>query len=557
MDHVNGKSYYGAILLFSLIGASLNSVIKPRELTLGNENRNWMNAEKACQEDGLQLLSSITKDNMVDIRTLMNLWNDDDILKSSVWVGLTRHKGELGFKWDSCSDVIPNDELPWSLAFPLSSPVERCVIIDKHNFKLKTASCFNQYQYICERPRDKCWFDIHLLRETTEAKLHEGTFSRKDCEDQCRNFRLGNQECVLIEIKGGECYIVKSDKQYIDDTPHFKSATSAYTFVEVKRCLARSNRHSTMDHTAYYSLPPREPCPSSSSTSVTSSDLPYSSPVSESVSASLMDVASYTETSSEYNPVIYLSSTEINVLSSTEISVFLTDDFYQTELKTSTHFSDLNTESELTVTSKIHFGSIDTGIELIIQASDFITLSCDTTINDYSTDPIETSLLTSEDAHGTWSTSDTDSRSSIMILSSLSPSMPFSAPSTDMDMETVLPSVTSSTPYQPIYSVTNPKFNSLCRCVCLNNDSSTTGFTQTKLAEIRKKLFVDTSTLSSTRRKLTSAEDHRPSAIITGQLGLVVLILVFCFFLILDAQRFIVAIYEFMKRKSTKTVVPS
>ncbi|XP_050395381.1 uncharacterized protein LOC126814331 [Patella vulgata] len=90
----------------------------------------------------------------------------------------------------------------------------------------------------------------------------------------------------------------------------------------------------------------------------------------------------------------------------------------------------------------------------------------------------------------------------------------------------------------------------LCECVCIGNGSGSYGVQENELKEILQKLFVDKSTLSSTRRKLTSAEDHRPSAIITGRLGMVVLVGVFCFMLLLDSQRVIVAILDFKRSKT-------
>lgn len=48
-------------------------------------------------------------------------------------------------------------------------------------------------------------------------------------------------------------------------------------------------------------------------------------------------------------------------------------------------------------------------------------------------------------------------------------------------------------------------------------------FLQEKVAQIQKKLAVNVTTLSSTIRKLTSAEDRRPSATGIGILGIVII----------------------------------
>ena len=62
-----------------------------------------------------------------------------------------------------------------------------------------------------------------------------------------------------------------------------------------------------------------------------------------------------------------------------------------------------------------------------------------------------------------------------------------------------------------------------CVCDCYDNQNVTL---EEKLQEIRTALYVNKKTLSSTKRKLISAGDERPSAASIGYFGMVLLCLV-------------------------------
>ena len=59
---------------------------------------------------------------------------------------------------------------------------------------------------------------------------------------------------------------------------------------------------------------------------------------------------------------------------------------------------------------------------------------------------------------------------------------------------------------------------------------------QIKIQSIQKKLAVNVSELSSTIRKLTSAEDSRPSAVGIGVLGITFLVAMFSAIIVIDSS---------------------
>ncbi|KAK3105765.1 hypothetical protein FSP39_005053, partial [Pinctada imbricata] len=83
----------------------------------------------------------------------------------------------------------------------------------------------------------------------------------------------------------------------------------------------------------------------------------------------------------------------------------------------------------------------------------------------------------------------------------------------------------------------NTSSGAVCQCLC--NEQNIT--LEDRLVKIKKEMTVDTSELSSSKRKLTCAEDDRTSARQVGFVGS--LLLCICGFLIISGDMFALASY--------------
>ncbi|XP_033746410.1 endochitinase A-like [Pecten maximus] len=98
---------------------------------------------------------------------------------------------------------------------------------------------------------------------------------------------------------------------------------------------------------------------------------------------------------------------------------------------------------------------------------------------------------------------------------------------TTMTTTTTTPQSTSTT-----MSTTTPP--NCVPCACYTNTTNNQTVEEFR-EEVRKKLLVDTSTLSSSIRKKTSASDPRPSAAAVGYVGIILLTMVFGGIILMDA----------------------
>ncbi|GFS14849.1 sushi, von Willebrand factor type A, EGF and pentraxin domain-containing protein 1 [Elysia marginata] len=164
-----------------------------------------------------------------------------------------------------------------------------------------------------------------------------------------------------------------------------------------------------------------------------------------------------------------------------------------------------------------------------------ITTELPTTKTSVTTDS-ETTALASEltSTHTSLST-DSDTTELTPGLSST-----FSSLDTDVstDVTPVLP--TTSETEQPKGWPVNEQFRCFCSCVSPlipSGQAELEVFKQESKEQIEKELYVDATTLSSTVRRKTSAEDERPSAQSVGYLGVTLMALCFFFILALDITK--------------------
>ena len=90
-------------------------------------------------------------------------------------------------------------------------------------------------------------------------------------------------------------------------------------------------------------------------------------------------------------------------------------------------------------------------------------------------------------------------------------------------------------------SISSSSTSSTCYCPCNSNSvqNLTSEQITEKLQELKEELTVDKKDLSSWKRKLVSADDHRASAQSIGYVGAVILGAVVLFFVVLDFPRLV------------------
>lgn len=124
------------------------------------------------------------------------------------------------------------------------------------------------------------------------------------------------------------------------------------------------------------------------------------------------------------------------------------------------------------------------------------------------------------------------------------------------DEQTTQSETTTSPEETSVHSQTTSTLTSStnCLCPCSNYQNVSNQELMEQLQEIIKELKVDVKTTSSYKRSLISADDKRPSAKVSGFLGLVLLIIVLLFFVISDVINVIVFSYSLFKNgfKCTK-----
>lgn len=114
------------------------------------------------------------------------------------------------------------------------------------------------------------------------------------------------------------------------------------------------------------------------------------------------------------------------------------------------------------------------------------------------------------------------------------------------------------TSYLPAHGNATARASRSCECRCREVTKMlnlTEGELAGKVDEIKSELTVETSHLSATVRKKTSAQDERTSAKATGSVGIVVLVFVFAVPVILDLNRVVLALKSWWFKAKAATQV--
>ncbi|XP_041370618.1 uncharacterized protein LOC121384336 [Gigantopelta aegis] len=511
---------------------------EPVALYLHTKARTWNEANHKCREENSRLVTLKDSTKVQALRVVVKEWKARYLINDDLWMGMF-YTDTGRYNWTDCSSVGT-----WTLWYydePNSQTKHRCIRVDHSNLSWKTINCDRSYQFICEKQLEKCWFDTFTHKRITGSLVSAGLMDLAGCENHCLTKDALHVECAAFTFtENNECLVLIRDKPYLESEslPAMKFNLSSVS--AIKRCFFYD--YSTYSDMTYRdtnpfpgytcSAPPSQDRVSSSSTLITQSSTPsqastpgcscdcYPSTFTpDPLPVPSTDVPSGLSIPISISPPIGISvpvtvSEPINVSPITSISTHVSISPTLSNSQTVSIYSTVSSSPKVSNSPTVN---ITQTVNISPTVNNSPTVNTSPTVNSSPTVNISpiVNIFPSSSVPDSLMNSDSpvDRDSSTMSCASW------------VELETSMTEQTelaTSSLYSP-------------ECTFMEEASSAKGGT----TSYTNGLILNRISLSSYRRKMTSAVDSRTSAVVIGSIGCLNIALFFVILLILDATNLI------------------
>ncbi|XP_046361116.2 protein MTL1-like [Haliotis rufescens] len=196
---------FSAKVVIAVIGLALSTATSGRSAPsrpvvyhFGLTRMSWSNAASYCAHRGWRLVKI---DTDYDLSALQHLYSGDDI----VWIGLSNTEvGSPTYHWTDCRPYGDYKRAPWALDEPNSLDTQLCVMMK--TFEFKTNDCSKGFSIICEEIKDTgaCSFEPSNtgIFGTTPEEIEGNVFDKNDCEQSCLKYYYDEKECIGYSYDG-------------------------------------------------------------------------------------------------------------------------------------------------------------------------------------------------------------------------------------------------------------------------------------------------------------------------------------------------------------------
>ncbi|XP_071089204.1 uncharacterized protein [Haliotis cracherodii] len=496
--------------------------------TFFSEPMSWNEAFTVCSDRGERLLHINNADKYSDVTDMINELTDQGYLTGPLWLGAYRTLGSTPTTmWTDCSLA---QFTPWQNA--TYSADKLCAEVHGDTFAWQ--KCNVLHQFICEGHIDQCRYEKTSGHDLASGKGHSGTrVSSAVCGSYCMTYELHTAHFDLICAAYSfnnvtrECFVNMKPSLYEPDkSPSFAANTDMD--VNVKRCFSL-NISSSSAGRPDSRLMPENPCTSdevffsATSTTIFSNVTPltHSTAVESSTTnahSSILDTPSFDFSAMATVGVSDHIPTAVSVVGTTVqglITVLNVDN--------SNVMSQVSESSDISPSFNIVFPSDNYASSLYSSTSHIwmtssryppLSFPPPNTATEHETSTL--SLSVPQMTQGT---------TKLPPLSQGDPKLISSAYSQQDVITTTTSGAFSDVP-------NNPSGTMLCTCHCRPSN-----ITEERLRSIKQHLAVDRANLSTTRRRMMSAPDHRKSVTAVGCISVGVLCVLLLVLLALDVDQ--------------------
>ncbi|XP_067657211.1 serine-rich adhesin for platelets-like [Haliotis asinina] len=515
-----------AISLIGLVLPTASGSVAPSRAVVyhhGETSMSWEHAASFCEYRGWRLAQL---NNDYDLTPLKHLFPSNDI----VWIGLASTEvGRTTYHWTDCKPYGDHQRAPWDSDEPNFLDSQLCVMMK--GFKFKTNYCSKEFKILCEEIQDAetCVFQAvnpQVLSSGSIVRSPPVTMSAEsDCQKACLEYQ-DEKQCIAYYYESEVCEL------YLGELLIFSNSTAVHSPLSIKVCHSyQTIIDSTMESWDEPFVLSCEEGLADRSKSNEFTDTAHSA-TNHGLTSSLFSSSVTMVTTTGIHPTSYhLQSSMMN----TDVDRMIS----QTAALPSSAIQEKTNDPPQGVTStdiiKDTFslsghtqrktdktGQTEGSVSEESYSSDALLMSTTTgTMDGATTGSAE--VPPSESSYST----DILQVSSTTLIATGSTEGPQSPASYSTDIL----HVSSTTLADHVRATTSRMVSTTCVCPCVNLESRAASH-----SELIKELIVKKTTLSSFKRKKTSAKDERPSAQAIGNIGVVLLAVTGVFILVLDAD---------------------
>ncbi|XP_048259947.1 cell wall protein DAN4-like [Haliotis rufescens] len=519
------------------------------------DSRTWNEARKICESNGRRLAQIDNKQTV-----------DALLAQGHFWIGLNRADNALYHRWDHCESTDGS-----SFTFWAEEPAtdKKCVFAENDILRWKNEVCdSSSYQYLCQEDTGPCTYTDFSGTCTgpghAEASVVPGV-DVAECEDLCSNILQNRLACWMYSYDNPTCTLYFDTDPWACTQPSLAATAKTrvcFTFdaVTSSSSYSNSNTKPIINCDSYTTQPATTSTPTTTTSSTTTAT---TTTTTTGVATSINTIAPAVITTSTSNIFEVYTSPE----NTTSIS---TNNGAAAAEPTATSNSDTATAGITeTTTSSATIANISMATNPTTPATANITMATNPTPPTTTNITMATTPTTPATANITMTANPTTPTTTNITMAT-TPTTPAteSITTTTTPTTTATGSITMATNHNipttasitMATTTTNPAStpagaspmtafqaststatdssgnNETCPClVCVETKNMTE--IQRIVDALLLRLTLDKSKLSSTRRKLESVPDGRPSAQAIGYSGITFIVITISFFLLSDMIR--------------------